>query len=1645
MKWTTSHVAISLLAVSLQLLAGPLSLSAGPSPDTAEDFASLCADRAAVERVYEAHRAGAKPPVDQALFAELIKRLVQEDLRKEAMLKEAGGAEMTAERLEAEVRRIDLTTRAPEVLAELKAALGNDPARFARTVARPILVERELRGGSAAIPGVEEVGGLGPEKELGDAWQPFGGPTPRKKHTAVWTGSEMIIWGGHHGTVFFNNGWRYNPAANSWTPMTTASAPAGRRDHTAVWTGSQMIIWGGLDGGGNYLSSGGRYDPVANTWTNTAASGAPAGRISHTAVWAGGRMVIWGGANASSYLTDGSCYNPAANSWKAMGTSGAPDGRVGHTAVAVGGIMVVWGGYNGSYLNSGAYFDVSGNGWAALPTSGAPAARYGHTAVWAGGKMLVWGGYAGGDCFNSGARYDLTNGYWTEMSINNAPDGRISHTAVWSGGEMLIWGGYKTIPYAQPYLYQETLGRYNPQTDQWTTTMPAGAPSAREEHTAVWTGSEMVVWGGYDRARFFFNDGGRFNPAANRWTAVASSDAPVARRRHTAVWTGSEMIVWGGYNDAYLTNGGRYNPTVNSWTAVTTTNAPSGCSGHSAVWTGGEMIVWGGTPSGASYVNGGGRYDPLSDSWTSVTQTGAPAARSGHSAVWTGKSMIIWGGYNGNYLASGACYNPTSNSWKTVSTTNVPAGRFSHTAVWTGSNMIVWGGNNGSYLTSGGRYNPDADSWVSVATASAPKGRAGHTAVWTGAEMLVWGGSYDEGIMNSGGRYDPSFNSWTAMTASSAPAARTGHTALWTGDEMIVWGGAYNSGASDYTWTLLSSGGRYRPSSNSWTATLTTGAPLARTGHSAVWTDREMIVWGGFMSNNATQTYLNDGAHFYPATGLRQYGWLQVSLSPTGALTAGAQWKIDDGEWLYNGTIVPGLDAGSHTLSFKTVTGWFTPADQTITIASGVTNTVVGAYTEETRIISLLGSLAFGKVEVGAAAERTLSITNSGTSTLNISAIKYPSGFSGNWPDGTIEPRGAHDVTVTFAPVSAVSYSGKITVTSDATRGTNTIAISGAGTALPGTNCTIRLSVSPTNGGTVSGGGAYKAGSSRTVKAVAKTGFVFANWTEQGNVASSAATYTFLLVRNHDLVANFTDNQAPTLALQYPAANARVLTNNHGSVTVKGTAKDNQGVAEVLCQINTEAWAGAATLNGWTNWSASVAMRPGTNVLRAYARDVAGRCSKTNTVTFQYVLTSPLDLRMVGKGSVSGATNRQPLEINRNYTLTATAGTGFVFTNWSGEVTGRTTRLSFAMRSNLLVTANFVDIQAPTLTLQYPTANARILTNNHGSVTVKGTAKDNQGVAEVLYQINTEAWAGAATLNGWTNWSAAVAMRPGTNVLRTYARDLAGRCSKTNAVTFQYVLTSPLDLRLVGKGTVSGATNRQPLELNRNYTLTATAGAGFVFTNWSGDVTGRTTRLSFAMRSNLLVVANFVDIQVPTLTLQYPTANARVLTNDHGAVTVKGTAKDNYGVAEVLCQVNTEAWAGAATLNGWTNWSASVAMRPGTNVLRTYARDLAGRCSKTNTVTFQYSVKSGLELQVAGFMEGAVEKTGAGFSEASQERELLVIIDVTGLSADEPVIIEGSADLLHWQPVYTNTVSGDKLQFSVPVTGNTLQFFRAKQ
>jgi hypothetical protein len=338
--------------------------------------------------------------------------------------------------------------------------------------------------------------------------------------------------------------------------------------------------------------------------------------------------------------------------------------------------------------------------------------------------------------------------------------------------------------------------------DLWAPTATMGAPTVRNNHTAVWTGTRMIVWGGDGPDPGYLNTGGRYDPAANSWTATTTTNAPSGRISHTAVWTGTRMIVWGGFDGSFVNSGGQYDPVGNAWSAATTSGAPTGRTGHTAVWTGTTMIVWGGSDTKGEF-NTGGLYDPVGNSWSPTDTAGAPTGRTVHTAVWTGTSMIVWGGFGASN--TGGQYFPIGDLWTPTSTAGAPAARFFHTAVWTGSRMIVWGGEAAgpAYLNTGGQYDPVGNSWTATTTNGVPAARSAHTAVWTGSRMIVWGGqAAGPTHFNTGGQFDPVANSWSATLALSAPEARFDHTAVWAGMKMIVWGGGNGT-------TYFNSGGQY--------------------------------------------------------------------------------------------------------------------------------------------------------------------------------------------------------------------------------------------------------------------------------------------------------------------------------------------------------------------------------------------------------------------------------------------------------------------------------------------------------------------------------------------------------------------------------------------------------------------------------------------------------------------------------------------------------------------------------------------------------------------------------------------------------------------------------------------------------------------
>jgi hypothetical protein len=336
-----------------------------------------------IEDVYWQHRiwpkanAGPKPSLDEVMSAQQIERKVEDYLRDSQALEAYWQRPITPDQLQAEMERMARNTKQPEVLRELFEALGNDPFVIAECLARPVLTEGLIadlsandKGQRFALLRTQAVGSKFSIATLGTAtyslpeidpctentWtatSTTNAPDARDSHTAVWTGSEMIVWGGYNGSSYLNTGGRYSPSTDSWTAASTINAPDARALHTAVWTGSEMIVWGGYNGS-SFLNTGGGYNPSTDSWTATSTTNGPDARDFHTAVWTGSEMIVWGGlSDINGYLNTGGRYNPSTDSWTATSTTNAPDARALHTAVWTGSEMIVWGGFNNSHLNTG--------------------------------------------------------------------------------------------------------------------------------------------------------------------------------------------------------------------------------------------------------------------------------------------------------------------------------------------------------------------------------------------------------------------------------------------------------------------------------------------------------------------------------------------------------------------------------------------------------------------------------------------------------------------------------------------------------------------------------------------------------------------------------------------------------------------------------------------------------------------------------------------------------------------------------------------------------------------------------------------------------------------------------------------------------------------------------------------------------------------------------------------------------------------------------------------------------------------------------------------------------------------------------------------------------------------------------------------
>jgi len=338
------------------------------------------------------------------------------------------------------------------------------------------------------------------------------------------------------------------------------------------------------------------------------------------------------------------------------------------------------------------------------------------------------------------ARQPMLAGTWHRL--RDAPGAAsipYDRVGVWTGEQLIVFGRAGT-----PGGMRNVAFSYRPATGRWRTLSPPRGPTGSYEGAtaAVWTGKQMLVVGPFTALSY--------EPAMNRWRQLPRGPH-LGAPSGLLVWTGKEMITWGGgcCGDASA-DGLAYDPANGKWRKLA--KAPiAGQQRPLGVWTGRELIVLPGRHADHNERTGGAAYDPAKNTWRTIASP--PAERTGSSVVWDGKEVLVVGGWGpgnaktevGKLVSVPYAYSPGTNRWRTLAAMDGGQyGRAHAAGVWTGTKLLLWGGETqarGTYVSAphGLAFDPKANRWWGLPGAPL-NGRVNAVGVWTGKALLVWGG-----------------------------------------------------------------------------------------------------------------------------------------------------------------------------------------------------------------------------------------------------------------------------------------------------------------------------------------------------------------------------------------------------------------------------------------------------------------------------------------------------------------------------------------------------------------------------------------------------------------------------------------------------------------------------------------------------------------------------------------------------------------------------------------------------------------------------------------------------------------------------------------------------------------------------------------
>lgn len=381
-----------------------------------------------------------------------------------------------------------------------------------------------------------------------------------------------------------------------------------------------------------------------------------------------------------------------------------------------------------------------------------------------------------------------------------------------------------------------------------------------------------------------------------------------------------------------------------------------------------------------------------------------------------------------------------------------------------------------------------------------------------------------------------------------------------------------------------------------------------------------------------------------------------------------------------------------------------------------------------------------------------------------------------------------------------------------------TLQVAAAGLPLPPASL-VDTSVSPPGAGTTSGDGAFAVGAAAVITATAADGFVFSNWTDNGQIVSSSPSYTVNLDVNHSLVANFLpQSEAYTIAT--------------GSMPAGGGS--TAGGGSVASGANVTVVATPSAGYGFVNWTEG-----GTPVSSNASYSFTASANRTLVANFILqggtMRTISTSSSPAGAGTTSGAGSYAD---GTEATVTATANPGYKFAKWKqgGASVSTSASYTFPVSADRALVAVFEPVLIVT-TSSAPANGGTTEADSNGykageNATVK--AFPNPGYAFLRW-----------TENG--------------NQLSTDAQYTFTVTANRNLVA-QFGIPGALAISTAASPAAGGSTTGGGSYLaGDSVTVAATAAAGYGFVNWTegGVPVSANPSYAFTASTSRSLVANF--------------------------------------------------------------------------------------------------------------------------------------------------------------------------------------------